>query len=182
MSRLHLGMGIFAYLASPLWLAMLLLSSSLVVNHKLAGDVYFGPTRTLFPIWPQIRWPEIHGLLILTAVLLFGPKLFALALRLWSTRNARRFGGRLRLIVSFLGEVAAHHPARAGDDAVPHHVRGPHPGRQCGRLAAAAARRSRHAVAGRAAAPHPSHGAGRAGAGDARRADADLSAVDPAGR
>ena len=28
MSRLHLGMGIFAYLASPLWLAMLLLSSS----------------------------------------------------------------------------------------------------------------------------------------------------------
>jgi membrane glycosyltransferase len=105
MSRLHLGMGIFAYLASPLWLAMLLLSSSLVVDHKLNGDVYFGPTRTLFPIWPQIRWPEIHGLLLLTFVLLFGPKLFALALRLWSTRNARRFGGRLRLIVSFLGEV-----------------------------------------------------------------------------
>ena len=105
MSRLHLGMGIFAYLASPLWLAMLLLSSSMVVNHKLVGDVYFGATRTLFPIWPQIRWPEIHGLLILTFALLFGPKLFALGLRLWSTRNARRFGGRLRLIVSFLGEV-----------------------------------------------------------------------------
>jgi membrane glycosyltransferase len=105
MSRLHLGMGIFAYLASPLWLIMLLLSSSLVVNHKLTGDVYFGPTRTLFPIWPQVRWPEIHGLLLLTAVLLFGPKLFALALRLWSTRNARRFGGRIRLTVSFLGEV-----------------------------------------------------------------------------
>ena len=94
MSRLHLGMGIFAYLASPLWLAMLLLSSSLVVDHKLVGDVYFGSTRTLFPIWPQIRWPEIHGLLLLTFVLLFGPKLFALGLRLWSTRNARRFGGR----------------------------------------------------------------------------------------
>jgi membrane glycosyltransferase len=84
---------------------MLLLSSSLVVNHKLVGDVYFGSTRTLFPIWPQIRWPEIHGLLLLTFVLLFGPKLFALGLRLWSTRNARRFGGRLRLIVSFIGEV-----------------------------------------------------------------------------
>jgi membrane glycosyltransferase len=105
MSRLHLGMGIFAYLASPLWLAMLLLSSTLVVDHKLNGDVYFGPTRTLFPIWPQIRWPEIHGLLLLTFVLLFGPKLFALALRLWSTRNARRFGGRLRLCASFVGEV-----------------------------------------------------------------------------
>ena len=42
MSRLHLGMGIFAYLASPLWLLMLLLSSSLVVDHTLTGDVYFG--------------------------------------------------------------------------------------------------------------------------------------------
>ena len=105
MSRLHLGMGIFAYLGSPLWLLMLLLSSSLVVDHKLTGDVYFGPTRTLFPIWPEVRWPEIHGLLILTGVLLFGPKLFALALRLWSTRNARRFGGRIRLILSFAGEI-----------------------------------------------------------------------------
>jgi membrane glycosyltransferase len=85
---------------------MLLLSSGLVVDHKLTGDVYFGPTRTLFPIWPQIRWPEIHSLLILTGVLLFGPKLLALGLRLWSTRNARRFGGRLRLLASFLGEIA----------------------------------------------------------------------------
>ena len=105
MSRLHFGMGIFAYLASPLWLAMLLLSSSLVVDQTLTGDVYFGPTRTLFPIWPEVRWPEIHGLLILTAALLFGPKLFALALRLWSARNASRFGGRASLIASFLGEL-----------------------------------------------------------------------------
>jgi membrane glycosyltransferase len=105
MSRLHLGMGIFAYVASPLWLAMLLLSSSLVVDHTLTGDVFFGPTRTLFPIWPQIRWPEIHGLLILTGILLFGPKLLALGLRFWSTRNARRFGGRIGMVVSFVGEV-----------------------------------------------------------------------------
>ena len=34
MSRLHLGMGIFAYLASPLWLAMLMLSSAMVVDHR----------------------------------------------------------------------------------------------------------------------------------------------------
>ena len=29
MSRLHLGMGIFSYLSSPLWLALLLLSARL---------------------------------------------------------------------------------------------------------------------------------------------------------
>ena len=105
MSRLHLGLGIFAYLASPLWLAMLMLSSAMVVDHRLTGDIYFGPTRTLFPLWPQYHWPEIHGLLGLTIVLLLGPKLLALGLRLGTTRGARRFGGRIALVLSFLSET-----------------------------------------------------------------------------
>ena len=105
MSRLHLGMGIFAYLASPLWLAMLMLSSAMVVDHQLTGDIYFGPTRTLFPLWPQYHWPEIHGLLGLTLALLLGPKLLALTLRIVPTRSARRFGGRLALPMSFLLET-----------------------------------------------------------------------------
>ncbi len=105
MSRLHLAMGIFAYLASPLWLLLLMLSSAMVVDHQLTGDVYFGPTRTLFPQWPRYHWPEIHGLLALTGVLLFGPKILALILRLWSTRSSRRFGGRLALLLSFVLEV-----------------------------------------------------------------------------
>jgi membrane glycosyltransferase len=105
MSRLHLAMGIFAYLASPLWLLLLMSSSAMVVDHQLTGDVYFGSTRTLFPQWPRYHWPEIHGLLILTGLLLFGPKLLALSLRLWSTRSAKRFGGRIALIFSFLLEA-----------------------------------------------------------------------------
>jgi membrane glycosyltransferase len=105
MSRLHLAMGIFAYLASPLWLLLLTISSAMVVDHQLTGDVYFGPTRTLFPQWPHYHWPEIHGLLGLTGVLLFGPKILALTLRLWSTRSARRFGGRIALVLSFLLEA-----------------------------------------------------------------------------
>jgi membrane glycosyltransferase len=105
MSRLHLAMGIFAYLASPLWLLLLMLGSAMVVDHQLSGDVYFGPTRTLFPQWPRYYWPEIHGLLALTFGMLFGPKILALTLRLWSTRSSRRFGGRLALVMSFLLEA-----------------------------------------------------------------------------
>jgi len=105
MSRLHLAMGIFAYVASPLWLILLALSTAMVINHQVTGDVYFGPTRTLFPQWPVYHWAEIYGLLELTSVLLFGPKILALLLRLWSTRGARRFGGRLALLASFLFEV-----------------------------------------------------------------------------
>ena len=44
-------------------------------------------------------------MLLLTLALLFGSKLLALTLRLWSTRNARRFGGRVALVLSFIGEV-----------------------------------------------------------------------------
>jgi membrane glycosyltransferase len=105
MSRLHLAMGIFAYVASPVWLGMLLLSGAIVIDQKLVGEIYFGSTRTLFPIWPRNHWVEVHALLLLTLVLLFGPKLLALVLRLWSTHNAGRFGGRLALILSFIAEV-----------------------------------------------------------------------------
>jgi membrane glycosyltransferase len=105
LSRLHLAMGIFAYVASPLWLMMLMLSSAMVVEHQLTGDIFFGPTKSLFPNWPQYHWPEIHGLLALTLVLLLGPKLLSLMLRLWSTRGARRFGGRIALVASFLVEL-----------------------------------------------------------------------------
>lgn len=105
MSRLHLAMGIFAYIASPLWLILLALSTAMAVNHEITGNVYFGATRTLFPQWPVYPWAEIYGLLTLTAVLLFGPKTLALLLRLWSTRGARRFGGRLALLASFVFEV-----------------------------------------------------------------------------
>jgi membrane glycosyltransferase len=105
MSRLHLGMGIFAYIASPLWLALLMLSSAMVVDHQLTGEVYFGPTRSLFPNWPQYHWPEIYGLLGFTILLLLGPKLLSLVLRLGSMRVTRRFGGHAALIVSFVFEV-----------------------------------------------------------------------------
>jgi len=105
MNRLHLALGIFAYIASPLWLLLLMVSSAMVIDYHLTGDVYFGPTRTLFPQWPRYHWAEIHGLLGLTGILLFGPKLLALSLRLWSTRAARRFGGRIALISSFIAEA-----------------------------------------------------------------------------
>jgi membrane glycosyltransferase len=38
MSRLHMAMGIFAYLASPIWLGLLLLSGAMVIEHKIVGE------------------------------------------------------------------------------------------------------------------------------------------------
>lgn len=99
-SRLHLFMGILGYVASPLWLLLLVLSSAVMIGHELRGQVYFGAERTLFPLWPTDRAMEIQSLLGLTALLLFGPKLMALVATLASRRELRRFGGPMALLAS----------------------------------------------------------------------------------
>lgn len=104
-SRLHLGMGILGYAASPLWLLLLLLSGAMMIGHELSGHTYFGAERTLFPLWPADRLLEVRSLLALTGVLLFGPKVLALLTTLASSRRARRFGGRTALLASAVVEL-----------------------------------------------------------------------------
>ncbi len=104
-SRLHLAMGIMGYGASPFWLLFLLLSGAAVIGEELRGPVYFGAERTLFPLWPADRTFEIHSLLALTGMLLFGPKLLSLVAALASRARAQGFGGRARLLASAVIEL-----------------------------------------------------------------------------
>lgn len=103
MSRLHLVMGIMGYLASPLWLGSLLLSAAIVLEHEIVGPVYFGNLPSLFPNWPQYNTGHVHGLLLVTALMLFLPKLLAMLLGLFSPAPA--YGGRLALMGSVLLET-----------------------------------------------------------------------------
>ncbi len=103
MSRLHLVMGIMGYLASPLWLGSLMLSAAIVLEHEIVGPRYFGSVPSLFPNWPQYNTGHVHGLLVLTIMLLFLPKLLALGLRL--VRAGAAPGGRLALTVSVVLET-----------------------------------------------------------------------------
>lgn len=103
MSRLHFSMGIMGYLASPLWLGSLLLSVAIVLEHEIVGPVYFGNLPSLFPNWPQYNTGHVHGLLLVTALMLFLPKLLAMVLGLFSPAPA--YGGRLALIGSVLLET-----------------------------------------------------------------------------
>ena len=103
MSRLHLVMGIMGYLASPLWLGSLLLSAAIVLEHEIVGPSYFGRVPSLFPNWPQYNTGHVHGLLVLTAALLFLPKLLALVLRLGGSSRVQ--GGRMAMTVSVLLET-----------------------------------------------------------------------------
>jgi membrane glycosyltransferase len=105
LSRLHLAMGVFSYLASPVWFALLALASTDILDSAIVGPVYFKSGFSLFPDWPIIKSAEINMLLLLTLIALFLPKILGLILVLIHGPQRRAFGGAIRLILSAFFET-----------------------------------------------------------------------------
>ncbi len=95
--------GAMAYLSAPLWFAFLLLSTALLALHTLAEPQYFVAPYQLFPIWPEWHEEWAVSLFGATAVCLFLPKILSVLLLM--RRNARPFGGGVRLVLSMAGEL-----------------------------------------------------------------------------
>jgi membrane glycosyltransferase len=105
LSRVHLLTGIVSYVSSPMWLALLLLSSVLSAVEAAKRPQYFLPgLRSLFPYWPQIRRGEIAVLFILTLFVLLLPKVLGAVLVMRDRELLRQFGGAARLSASLLVE------------------------------------------------------------------------------
>ena len=101
LSRVHLITGVLSYASSPLWLLVLLLSSTVVILDAVHGHQYFTPgSYALFPTWPKYRDGEIVALLSITVAVLFLPKFFGALLALKDARLRRGFGGGGRLLAS----------------------------------------------------------------------------------
>ena len=95
--------GIMSYLASPLWLIFLVLSTIAATRLALRPINYFPAEHSPFPTWPEWH-PELAlGLASSTVFLLFVPKFLALLDALLQRRTAA-FGGILRLPASVLLE------------------------------------------------------------------------------
>lgn len=94
LSRWHLFLGAFAFLASPIWLALLAGATWLSIAPMHDGNAAAASS-------PASGWPL--GLLVITLILLLAPKLFAMMLA-WH-RSPSAYGGRLRLCLSTLFEV-----------------------------------------------------------------------------
>jgi len=96
--------GIMSYLASPLWLGFLILSTIETTRLVLWPINYFPSPYQLFPLWPE--WdPQKALMLILTTFgLLFFPKFLAIADAILQNRSAQ-FGGKLKLFGSVLMEI-----------------------------------------------------------------------------
>jgi membrane glycosyltransferase len=92
-SRLHLVMGVFAYLASPLWLALLLCGALVWPHERFAAG--------------SARYFEVCGVFGLTLTLLAAPKLMALTLALSDPAPRAGFGGGRRLVLGVVVETLA---------------------------------------------------------------------------
>jgi membrane glycosyltransferase len=105
LSRIHLVTGVLSYVTSPIWFAVLVLSSIVVCLEAINGHQYFVPGAfTLFPSWPESRLGEIFSLLTITFGVLLIPKVLAAVLALKDRKLRRGFGGTGRLLVSLAVE------------------------------------------------------------------------------
>lgn len=95
--------GIMSYVASPLWLAFLVLTTIATTRLVLWPINYFPDPHQLFPLWPQWQPLRAAGLVAATLSLLFLPKFLGLA-DAALTQRVRAFGGFLRLLGSVLLE------------------------------------------------------------------------------
>ena len=104
-TRQHFATGIMAYLASPFWLAQLLVGMVLVLQTYWVRPEYFTQQFSLFPAWPRFDAQRALNLFELTMAILLAPKLFGLILSLIRPAERRACGGGFALIASTLIEV-----------------------------------------------------------------------------
>lgn len=104
-SRQHLAAGVMGYLASPLWMAQLLVGIALVLQTSYIRPEYFTADFSLFPAWPRFDAERALRLFELTMGVLLAPKFFGLLAALFDRRARAACGGVIRLILSTLFET-----------------------------------------------------------------------------
>jgi len=104
-SRQHFATGIMGYLASPLWMAQLIVGIVLVLQSHYIRPEYFTGDFSLFPTWPRFDYERALQLFALTIGILLAPKVLGLALALVDGPTRRGCGGALALIASTVAEM-----------------------------------------------------------------------------
>ena len=99
-TRQHFATGIMGYLASPFWMAQLIVGIVLVLQSTYIRPEYFTDEFRLFPAWPRFDAERALALFGVTMAVLLAPKLFGLIIALWESDTRKACGGALRLILS----------------------------------------------------------------------------------
>jgi membrane glycosyltransferase len=104
-SRQHFLTGIMGYLASPLWMAQLLIGIVLVLQSKYIRPEYFTADFSLFPAWPRFDYERALRLFELTIAVLLAPKILGTIAALFDPPTRRGCGGAIRLVLSTALEI-----------------------------------------------------------------------------
>ncbi len=104
-SRQHFATGIMGYLASPVWMAQLIVGIVLVLQSHYIRPEYFTAEFSLFPTWPRFDYERARQLFELTIAILLAPKFLGLVVALFDGPTRRGSGGALALIASTLVEI-----------------------------------------------------------------------------
>jgi membrane glycosyltransferase len=105
-SRLHLAVGVGAYLTAPMWFAFLILGLAISLQAAFVRPEYFPQGFSLFPAWPQQDPVRAAWVFAATMGLLLLPKLLAYVALLFRPAERRAFGGGLRALAGLLAETA----------------------------------------------------------------------------
>lgn len=106
-NRIHILMGLMSYVASPLWLLLLLLTTAEGIKEALGKHAYFSLSRSLFPVWHISVGQQAFMLFTLIMSLLLVPKLLSLVIHCRNPERLKGFGGGLKLAESVICETFA---------------------------------------------------------------------------
>ncbi len=104
-SRVHMIMGIMAYVSALAWLLFLVIALRVTIRAINAVHEYFPDKDSLFPHWPMQDPERSFQLLMLTLGVLLLPKVFAFVLALIDSKKRKGFGGALPLAAGVLIET-----------------------------------------------------------------------------
>jgi membrane glycosyltransferase len=99
--------GALSYVSALLWFAFLTLSTVEAIDNALREPDYFPHGPSLFPEWPVWRPDWALALLAVIAMILFLPKALSILLIVFKRREARAYGGIVRLTASVVLEIVA---------------------------------------------------------------------------
>lgn len=104
-SRIHFATGIMSYLASPIWLMLLMVGLALALQAKFIRPEYFSKEFSLYPAWPRFDSERALQLFIITMGVLLLPKVLGTIETILRPELRRRCGGALSILTGMVLET-----------------------------------------------------------------------------
>jgi membrane glycosyltransferase len=106
-NRVHIMMGVMSYLASPLWLLLLALTTAEGIREAVGKHAYFSSSHALFPVWHVSVTQQALTLFGIMMGLLLLPKALSFILAWRQPGRVNDFGGTFKLACSVVCETLA---------------------------------------------------------------------------